>query len=115
MVGRDTVCVFCLTRCSTKEKRAQLLTCLHSACLECFKEQVENVKKEAKENKIKAKRDSLKNESLGNNDTDDECCEIVMDCSEDEAVVVPCLLCKVSTVHDQIQDNMFIQVKWELL
>ena len=39
MTGRETVCVFCLTRCSSKERRPQLLTCLHSACYDCFKVQ----------------------------------------------------------------------------
>ena len=37
MTGRETVCVFCLTRCSSKERRPQLLACLHSACYDCFK------------------------------------------------------------------------------
>ena len=111
MIGKDTVCVFCLTRCSTKEKQPQLLTCLHSACLDCFKERVENVKKEILEDKRKAKEQKLKQEGLGDTtDTDEECCEILGDCNEAEAVVVPCLLCKVSTAEDQIQDNLFLQV-----
>ena len=37
MTGRETVCVFCLTRCSSKDRRPQLLACLHSACYDCFK------------------------------------------------------------------------------
>ena len=35
IVGQDTVCMFCLTRCSSKNP--QILTCLHSACHDCFK------------------------------------------------------------------------------
>ena len=112
MVGKDTVCVFCLTRCSTKDKRPQLLTCLHSACLDCFKERVENAKKDTSESESKPQGNSLKNEAgFENNDSDDDCCEIVGDCSETEAVVVPCLLCKVSTAEDQVRDNLFLQVK----
>lgn len=35
IVGQDTVCMFCLTRCSSKNPK--ILTCLHSACQDCFK------------------------------------------------------------------------------
>jgi hypothetical protein len=35
MVGKETVCIFCLTRCT--ERIPHLLTCLHSACQTCFK------------------------------------------------------------------------------
>ena len=35
--GRATVCIFCLTNCSSKEKRPKLLNCLHSSCEECLK------------------------------------------------------------------------------
>ena len=108
MVGRETVCVFCLTRCSTKEKRPQLLTCLHTACLECFKERAESYAKEAKENKMKPAVNALKDEVIGGNDTDDDCCEVAGDCNETEVAVVPCLLCKVSTAEDQIKDNLFL-------
>ena len=112
MVGKDTVCVFCLTRCSTKDKRPQLLTCLHSACLDCFQQQVENSKKDTIENKSKPKENLLKNEAgIETNESDDDCCEIVGDCSETEAVVVPCLLCKVSTAEDRVRDNLFLQVE----
>ena len=112
MVGKDTVCVFCLTRCSTKDKRPQLLTCLHSACLDCFKERVENFKKEANASRHKSKETSLKNErGCDFNDSDEDCCEIVGDCSETDAVVIPCLLCKVSTAEDQVVDNLFLQLK----
>ena len=63
------------------------------------------------ENKRKAKQRQLKKDGLGDNtDTDDEISEINTDCDEAEAIVVPCLLCKVSTAEDQIQDNMFLQV-----
>lgn len=111
MIGKDTVCAFCLTRCSTKEKQPQLLTCLHSACLDCFKERVENIRNEILEDKRKMKNEKLKKEGLGDTtDTDEECCEILGDCDEAEAVVVPCLLCKVSTSEDQIRDNLFLQV-----
>ena len=34
MVGRETVCVFCLEKCAAKEPK--LLTCLHSTCAQCF-------------------------------------------------------------------------------
>ena len=109
MIGKDTVCVFCLTRCSTKDKRPQLLTCLHSACLDCFQERVESIKKEKLENKRKERELKLKKEGL-TDDTDDECREVFEDCDESESVVVPCLLCKVSTAEDEIQDNLFLQV-----
>ena len=112
MIGKDTICVFCLTQCSTKERKPQLLTCLHAACLDCFNEQVKSIKKENLENKRKAKQRQLKKDGLGDStDTDDEISEINTDCDEAEAIVVPCLLCKVSTAEDQIQDNMFLQVK----
>ena len=39
MVGRETVCIFCLNKC-TPDREPKLLTCLHSACAECFKERV---------------------------------------------------------------------------
>ena len=104
MVGRDTVCVFCLTRCSTNEKQPQILTCLHSACLECFKERVDTLKKELIESKNKAKADSATG-----GQGDDDCCEIVDECDETEVTVVPCPLCKVSTPEDQIQENLFLQ------
>ena len=35
IVGQDTVCMFCLTRCHSKNPK--ILTCLHSACQDCFK------------------------------------------------------------------------------
>ena len=35
IVGQDTVCIFCLTRCHSKDPI--ILTCLHSACRDCFK------------------------------------------------------------------------------
>ena len=40
MVGRETVCIFCLTKC-TPDRDPKLLTCLHSSCAECFKERVD--------------------------------------------------------------------------
>ena len=40
MVGRETVCIFCLNKC-TPDREPRLLTCLHSACAECFRERVE--------------------------------------------------------------------------
>ena len=109
MIGRDSVCVFCLTRCSVREKRPQLLTCLHSACLDCFKERVESCKNKKAENVTKPEANLPKNEGVGDG-TDDDCCEIIGDCSETKSIVVPCLLCKVSTAEDQIRDNLFLQV-----
>ena len=104
MVGRDTVCVFCLTCCSINEKQPQILTCLHSACLECFKERVDTLKKEHTESRNIAKADTVTGEH-----GDEDCCEIVDECDETEVTVVPCPLCKVSTPEDQIHDNLFLQ------
>jgi hypothetical protein len=81
---------------------------------------VENVKNDRTEKKSKSKENSLKNEaglqmtahiSHFTSDSDEDCCEIVVDCSETEAVVVPCLLCKVSTEENQVRDNLFLQVE----
>ena len=46
IVGQDTVCVFCLTRCASKSPK--ILTCLHSACADCFKERLEAARRENK-------------------------------------------------------------------
>ena len=105
MVGRETICIFCLTRCSTKEKRPQILNCLHSACLDCFKE---SCTKEAATRKMKPGSNTLKSEIDG--DESDDCCEAVGDCAEIEVAVVPCPLCEVSTAEYEIRENIFLQV-----
>ena len=110
MVGKETVCIFCLTRCSTREKRPQLLTCLHSACLDCFNESAESCVKGAIERKPNPTAKNVKDESSG--EGDDDCCEVVEECNEPQVAVVPCPLCKVSTTDDEIKDNLFLQVQY---
>jgi hypothetical protein len=81
IVGPDTVCIFCLTRCGSKTPK--ILTCLHSACDECFKERLEAANKENKDTLID--EDGISTE-----------------------VVVACPLCKVTTTASEIADNLFL-------
>ena len=91
IVGQDTVCIFCLTRCASKSPK--LLTCLHSACDECFQERLQAAKKEKK--------------SAESFTVDEDGCPIA------EEVVVICPLCKVSSSEKEIVDNLFLTASEE--
>ncbi len=89
MVGKETVCIFCLQKCS--DKVPKLLNCLHSACADCFKENIETARAEAK-----------------------PVASVIVD--EDDAEVAPvefeasiqCPLCRVSTTEKEAVDNLFL-------
>ena len=88
MVGRETVCIFCLTKC-TPDRDPKLLTCLHSSCAECFRERVELAAGERK----------------------------AMQCVEDddisavqEDLTVACPLCKVSGTIQFLQIRYFLRL-----
>lgn len=86
IVGQDTVCMFCLTRCASKNPK--VLTCLHSACEDCFKERLENAAKDKKSPEI---------------------CSVDEDgCPIEPEIMVTCPLCKVSTSDKEIIDNLFL-------
>ena len=72
IVGQDTVCMFCLTRCSSKDPI--ILTCLHSACRDCFKERLEAAAKEKRSDVVSVDIDG---------------------CPIEPEVTVTCPLCKV--------------------
>ena len=111
IVGQDTVCVFCLTRCASKSPK--ILTCLHSACSDCFKERLEASRRENKPS------DAVM--------VDEDGCPIAMEvnfyCKQTAdqnvnkvsilQVTVSCPLCKVTTSEKEIVDNLFLMASEE--
>eukprot|EP00095_Tigriopus_kingsejongensis_P002200 maker-scaffold2190_size19107-snap-gene-0.5 protein:Tk02200 transcript:maker-scaffold2190_size19107-snap-gene-0.5-mRNA-1 annotation:"e3 ubiquitin-protein ligase trim33-like" len=87
LVGQDTVCIICLTRCCEKEPK--LLTCLHSACQSCFQDAIDEAKKEHK---------IVENVSI-----DEDVAPI------EQEVFISCPLCKVSTSEAELAENLFIE------
>ena len=82
-----------LYRCSSKDRRPQLLACLHSACFECFNNEVEKI---SAQNKGGSKVVDVDGETGGVDPLVSE-------------VVVPCPLCRVTTSKDDLVDNHFLQ------
>ena len=83
-VGRETACMFCLTKCH--DRQPQLLACLHSACKECANEAKKTQKKTVE----------------------------VIDGEEDVFAVrneakIACPLCKVQTGESELMDNLFLR------
>ena len=87
-IGQDTSCVFCFQ--SVMGKKPRLLTCLHSACLQCF------------EDKIRVSiRDSDNTNVVGLDDDGDE---VQM------APEVTCPICKATTSEDEVMINHFVDI-----
>ncbi len=95
IVGSETVCMFCLTRCADKDD-PKLLTCLHSSCGECFATRVGEAKEEARKRVGAA--------AAGTAGDDDDVAPV----AESEATVA-CPLCKVTTSESEVVENMFLR------
>ncbi|TRY68869.1 hypothetical protein TCAL_05075 [Tigriopus californicus] len=91
LVGQETICIICLTRCCDKEPK--LLTCLHSTCQACFQSALDDARKEHK---------TVESVSL-----DDDVAPIEQD------VFILCPLCKVSTSETELSDNLFLEADGE--
>ena len=93
IIGQETVCIFCLTRCASKSPK--LLTCLHSACTDCFEERHQNAIIENKKADIVSV------------DLDEDGCPLPAE------VTVSCPLCKVSSSKKEIVNNYFLTASEE--
>ena len=82
--------MFCLTRCASKSPK--ILTCLHSACEDCFQERLEAASKENKGVTV---------------DLDEDGCPIAAE------ITVSCPLCKVASSEREIVDNLFLTASEE--
>ena len=83
LVGTDTLCVFCMERCSGNSPK--LLTCLMSSCANCFSRKIR--------------------ESIRDNSAND-----VVDLDGNDIQMAPevtCTVCKSTTSEDEVMDNVF--------